>query len=66
VLVDTPLPSHDELVRAARAKALETRPEDFEGEGLAVVSQIESREDAPAKRLEKLNIDEVLRRRRAV
>jgi hypothetical protein len=30
---DTPLPSHDELVRAARAKALEMRPEDFEGEG---------------------------------
>ncbi|MCF8549025.1 MAG: hypothetical protein K9G03_03495 [Pontimonas sp.] len=62
----TPLPSHDELVRAARAKALENRPEDFAGEGLAVVSQLESREEAPAKKLEKLNIDEVLRRRRAV
>jgi hypothetical protein len=62
----TPLPSHDELVRAARAKALENRPEDFAGEGLAVVSQLESREEAPTKRLEKLNIDEVLRRRRAV
>jgi len=62
----TPLPSHDELVRAARAKALENRPEDFAGEGLAVVSQLDSREEAPAKRLEKLNIDEVLRRRRAV
>lgn len=62
----TPLPSHDELVRAARAKALESRPEDFEGEGLAVVSQLESREETPQKKLEKLNIDEVLRRRRAV
>ncbi len=62
----TPLPSHDELVRAARAKALENRPEDFAGEGLAVVSHLESREEAPAKKLEKLNIDEVLRRRRAV
>jgi hypothetical protein len=27
---------------------------------------LESREEAPTKRLEKLNIDEVLRRRRAV
>ena len=66
VIEDTPLPSHDELVRAARARALEMRPEDFEGEGLAVVSQIEPREEAPTKKLEKLNIDEVLRRRRAV
>jgi len=66
VIEDAPLPSHDELVRAARAKALEMRPEDFEGEGLAVVSQIEPREEAPTKKLEKLNIDEVLRRRRAV
>lgn len=63
---EVPLPSHDQLVRAARAKALENRPEDFEGEGLAVVSLIEARVEAPARRLEKLNIDEVLRRRRAV
>ena len=66
VIEDTPLPSHDELVRAALARALEMRPEDFEGEGLAVVSQIDAREEAPTKKLEKLNIDEVLRRRRAV
>ena len=63
---EAPLPSHDELVRAARAKALENRPEDFAGEGLAVVSQLDTRDDTPAKKLEKLNIDEVLRRRRAV
>ena len=62
----TPLPSHDELVRAARAAALESRPEDFEDEKLAVVSSIEIHEEAPARKLEKLNIDEVLRRRRAV
>jgi hypothetical protein len=66
VLEEIPLPSHDQLVRAARAKALENRPEDFEGEGLAVVSPIEARVEAPTRRLEKLNIDEVLRRRRAV
>jgi hypothetical protein len=62
----TPLPSHDELVRAARAAALESRPEDFADEKLAVVSSIEIQEEAPARKLEKLNIDEVLRRRRAV
>ena len=62
----TPLPSHDELVRAARAAALENRPEDFADEKLAVVSSIETHEEAPARKLEKLNIDEVLRRRRAV
>ena len=62
----TPLPSHDELVRAARAAALESRPEDFADENLAVVSSIETHEEAPARKLEKLNIDEVLRRRRAV
>ena len=66
VTEETPLPSHDELVRQARAKALENRPEDFEGEGLAVVSPMEPRDEAPARKLEKLNIDEVLRRRRAV
>lgn len=63
---ETPLPSHDDLVRAARAKALENRPQDFQGEGLAVVSTIQARDEAPTKKLEKLNIDEVLRRRRAV
>ena len=66
VTEETPLPSHDELVRQARAKALENRPEDFEGENLAIVSSIEVREETPARKLEKLNIDEVLRRRRAV
>ncbi len=63
---ENPLPSHDDLVRQARAKALENRPEDFQGEGLAVVSTIQARDEAPTKKLEKLNIDEVLRRRRAV
>jgi hypothetical protein len=63
---DIPLPSRDELVKAAQAKALQNRPEDFEGEGLAVVSQLVVREETAERRLEKLNIDEVLRRRRAV
>ena len=66
VTEETPLPSHDELVRQARAKALANRPQDFEGEGLAVVSPMEPREETPARKLEKPNIDEVLRRRRAV
>ena len=63
---ETPLPSHDELVKAARVAALQNRPEDFEGEGLAVVSQLDIKEPEPTRKLEKLNIDEVLRRRRAV
>ena len=55
-----------ETIRAARVAALENRPEDFADEKLAVVSSIETHEEAPARKLEKLNIDEVLRRRRAV
>lgn len=63
----TVLPSHDELVRAARAKALVERPEDFAGQGLAEVSLLgRANEDSEPKGFSNLNLDEVLRRRRAV
>jgi hypothetical protein len=61
-----PLPSHDELVAKARAVALSERPEDFEGEGLAVVSPFARMGEVTTKPSERPNLDEVLRRRRAV
>ena len=61
-----PLPSHDELVRAARAAALAKRPEDFAEEELAVVSPFASMGDVQAGTSERVDLDEVLRRRRAV
>jgi hypothetical protein len=60
------LPSRDELLRQARSAAVAKRPEDFEGEGLAVVSPFARMGDIEAKPTERLNLDEVLARRRAV
>jgi hypothetical protein len=61
-----PLPSHDDLVRAARAAALAKRPEDFAHEELAVVSPFAAMGQVRPSATEKVNLDEVLRRRRAV
>lgn len=66
LLEDTPLPSHDELVAKARAVALSERPEDFQGEGLAVVSPFARMGQVSTQPSERPNLDEVLRRRRAV
>ena len=66
VMTEAPLPSHDELVRKARVVALSERPQDFEGEGLAVVSQFAAMGQVTNTRNERPNLDEVLRRRRAV
>lgn len=65
-VAEVPLPSHDELVKQATIAAVQNRPEDFEGEGLAIVSPFErmGRIDSPAA--ERPDLDEVLRRRRAV
>jgi hypothetical protein len=60
------LPSRDELLRQARSAAVAKRPEDFDGEGLAVVSPFARMGDLEAKPTERLNLDEVLARRRAV
>jgi hypothetical protein len=60
------LPSRDELLRQARSAAVAKRPEDFEDEGLAVVSPFARMGDIEAKPTERLNLDEVLARRRAV
>lgn len=65
-LYDAPLPSHDELVRKAAVVALNERPQDFEGEGLAVVSQFARMGEVTTTPSERPNLDEVLRRRRAV
>jgi hypothetical protein len=66
-LVDeAPLPSHDELVAKAQAVALSERPQDFEGEGLAVVSPFARMGEVNTQPAERPNLDEVLRRRRAV
>jgi hypothetical protein len=61
-----PLPSRDELVRQARSAAVAQRPEEFEDEGLAVVSPFARMGEIEAKPTERLNLDEVLARRRAV
>jgi len=66
LLEEAPLPSHDELVAKARAVALSERPEEFEGEGLAVVSQFARMGQVSTEPSERPNLDEVLRRRRAV
>lgn len=60
----TPLPSHDELTRQARAAAVAQRPEDFEG--LAVVSPFAKMGQTPQAPSTRPNLDEVLARRRAV
>jgi len=61
------LPNHDELVRTARVKALAERPEDFSGEGLAQVLPLaNSKNVSGATEVSGLNLDEVMRRRRAV
>lgn len=61
-----PLPSHDELMRQARAAAVAKRPEDFDGEGLAVVSPFAAMGKTPLAPATRPNLDEVLARRRAV
>jgi hypothetical protein len=61
---ETPLPSHDELMRQARAAAAAKRPEDFEG--LAVVSPFAKMGQTPQAPATRPNLDEVLARRRAV
>ena len=66
VFVDAPLPSRDELVRSARQAALASRPEDFATEKLAVVSEFAQMGEVGRGNTERLNLDEVLRRRRAV
>lgn len=63
---EAPLPSHDELMRKARAAAVAKRPEDFEGEGLAVVSPFAKMGETPQAPATRPNLDEVLARRRAV
>lgn len=63
---EAPLPSHDELMRQARAAAVAKRPEDFEGEGLAVVSPFAKMGQTPQAPSTRPNLDEVLARRRAV
>jgi ABC-type transport system involved in cytochrome bd biosynthesis fused ATPase/permease subunit len=62
----SPLPSHDELVKQATAAAVSKRPEDFEGDGLAIVSPFARMGTIEAQPTERLNLDEVLKRRRAV
>ena len=61
---ESPLPSHDELMRKARAAAVAKRPEDFEG--LAVVSPFAAMGETPQAPATRPNLDEVLARRRAV
>jgi hypothetical protein len=63
---EVPLPSHDELVRQAQVVALSERPQDFEGAGLAVVSQFARMGQVTKAAHERPDLDEVLRRRRAV
>jgi hypothetical protein len=52
--------------RQARSAAVAKRLEDFDGEGLAVVSPFARMGEVEAKPTERLNLDEVLARRRAV
>jgi len=63
---EAPLPSHDELVKKARAAAVANRPEDFEGEGLAIVSPFDRMGRIETGASERPDLDDVLRRRRAV
>jgi hypothetical protein len=63
---ENPLPSHDELMRQARAAAVAKRPEDFEDESLAVVSPFSAMGETPVAPRSRPNLDEVLARRRAV
>ena len=60
------LPTRDELIREARRAALAHRPEDFAEEKLAVVSQFAAMGHIEPQQTTKLNLDEVLQRRRAV
>jgi len=60
------LPSHDELVAQARQAAVAKRPEDFEGEGLAIVSPFAAMGRIDSQPQQRPDLDEVLRRRRAV
>jgi hypothetical protein len=63
---DTALPSRDELLRQARSAAVAKRPEEFDDEDLAVVSPFARMGDMGARPTERLNLDDVLARRRAV
>jgi len=63
---NTALPSRDELLRQARSAAVAKRPEEFDDEDLAVVSPFARMGEVEAKPTERLNLDEVLARRRAV
>jgi hypothetical protein len=60
------LPTHDELVAKARVAAVAKRPEDFEGEGLAIVSPFSKMGHLDSAPQQRPDLDEVLRRRRAV
>ena len=60
------LPTHDELVAKARHVAVVNRPEDFEGEGLAIVSPFATMGNMETTPHQRPDLDEVLRRRRAV
>jgi hypothetical protein len=66
VVEEQPLPSHDELLRQAQVAALAQRPDDFAGDGLAVVSPFARMGSLDQKPAERVNLDEVLARRRAV
>lgn len=60
------LPSRDQLIREARRAALANRPGDFSEENLAVVSEFAEMGHIDSHQATKLNLDEVLQRRRAV
>lgn len=60
------LPTRDELVRQARRVALVNRPQDFAEEKLAVVSEFAAMGHMEPQETTKLNLDEILQRRRAV
>ena len=64
----TPLPSRDELLRRARHAAAEARPEEAAAEAasLAPVSQFDQIGRVDRKASGEVDLDEVLRRRRAV
>jgi hypothetical protein len=60
------LPTHDELVAKARVAAVARRPADFEDEGLAVVSPFAKMGQLDSTPQQRPDLDEVMRRRRAV
>jgi hypothetical protein len=60
------LPTHDELVAQAHVAAVAKRPEDFQDEGLAVVSPFAKMGHIDSPPQQRPDLDEVLRRRRAV